>query len=135
MKATATIIKGKDGSYDVTLDYNKNIPFGLLGQGTTVEAAIVDFRNSYAEMKDALKERGVAFDEELDFEFVYDTQSFLQSLSGTFTQAGLSKITGINQKQIGHYVQGVKSPRPATARRIQQSIVAYVTDLSHVRFV
>ena len=133
VKSTAIIEKG-DMGYDITLKSQEGIPFGLLGQGRTVEEAKKDFINSYKEMKELMNDEGIECPE-LEFEFLFDTASFLTSVSSTFTMAGLSKITGINRKQLGHYVQGTSKPSAKTATRIQESIISYVKEIAAVRFV
>lgn len=133
VRATAIIEKGEMG-YDITLKSKEGIPFGLLGQGRTVEEAKEDFINSYEEMMELMNDEGIECSE-LEFEFLFDTASFLTSVSSTFTMAGLSKITGINRKQLGHYVQGTSKPSAKTATRIQESIISYVNEIAAVRFV
>lgn len=133
VRATAIIEKGEMG-YDITLKSKEGIPFGLLGQGRTVEEAKEDFINSYEEMMELMNDEGIECPE-LVFEFLFDTASFLTSVSSTFTMAGLSKITGINRKQLGHYVQGTSKPSAKTATRIQESIISYVNEIAAVRFV
>ena len=133
VKSTAIIEKG-DMGYDITLKSQEGIPCGLLGQGRTVEEAKEDFINSYKEMKELMNDEGIECPE-LEFEFLFDTASFLTSVSSTFTMAGLSKITGINRKQLGHYVQGTSKPSAKTATRIQESIISYVNEIAAVRFV
>lgn len=68
-KVTAIIERGKDGTYDVYLADYSGLPFGLLGQGRTVEetqrdlyAALDDMRRCYAEV-------GKYFPMCVDFEF------------------------------------------------------------------
>ena len=133
VRATAIIEKGEMG-YDITLKSKEGIPFGLLGQGRTVEEAKEDFINSYEEMMELMNDEGIECSE-LEFEFLFDTASFLTSVSSTFTMAGLSKITGINRKQLGHYVQGTSKPSAKTATRIQESIIYFVNEIAAVRFV
>lgn len=133
VKSTAIIEKGEAG-FDITLKSQDGIPFGLLGQGRTVEEAKDDFINSYNEMKELMKDKGIECPE-LEFEFYFDTASFLTAVSSTFTMAGLSKITGINRKQLGHYVQGASKPSAKTATRIQQSIISFVNEIAAVRFI
>jgi len=133
VKSTAIIEKGEMG-YDITLKSQEGIPFGLLGQGRTVEEAKEDFISSYEEMMELMNDEGIECPE-LEFEFLFDTASFLTSVSSTFTMAGLSKITGINRKQLGHYVQGTSKPSAKTATRIQESIISYVNEIAAVRFV
>ena len=109
MKAKVIIERGSDGTYDATLEYRKDIPFGLLGQGNTVSETIADFRNSYEEIKGiyAKEEKECP---ELEFEFIYDVASFLQQYAYAFTLAGLERITGVNQRQLSHYINGVRNP-------------------------
>ncbi len=133
VKSTAIIEKG-DMGYDITLKSQEGIPFGLLGQGRTVEEAKEDFMNSYKEMMELMKDKGIECPE-LEFEYLFDTASFLTSVSSTFTMAGLSRITGINRKQLGHYVQGTSKPSAKTATRIQESIISYVNEIAAVRFI
>ena len=76
----ATIERGDDGTYDVTMEYLDNIPFGLLGQGNSVNEAIEDFYNSYSEMKTFLEEKGEVYPP-LKFTFVYDIPSFFPSFA------------------------------------------------------
>lgn len=51
MKAQVIIERGADGTFDANMEYIKDIPFGLLGQGKTVAETIADFYNSYEEMQ------------------------------------------------------------------------------------
>lgn len=135
MKRVKAIIEmGKDASFDINMEYMEDYPFGVLGQGATVEEAKKDFYNTYNEMKELMIELGVEF-EELEFDFVFDTSAFLQSLSTTFSMAGLAKITGMNRKQLGHYVQGVSKPRAETAEKIQRRILNYTQEISNARFI
>lgn len=42
--------------------------------------------------------------------------------SGVFTKAALSRVTGINERQLWHYAAGVRKPRRAQAKRIEEGI-------------
>lgn len=68
VKAKVFIARGSDGTYDATIEYNKAIPFGLLGQGKTVKEAIDDFYNSFEEAKQMLAVEGKECPE-IEFEF------------------------------------------------------------------
>ena len=59
-----------------------------------------------------------------NYELVYqfDTAAVLATYKGIFTNAGFERITGINQRQIQHYTTGHRKPRPAQAKKIQQSL-------------
>jgi hypothetical protein len=114
----AIIERGKDGAYGVYIDLeNKNLSYGIIGDGATVQEAIEDFENSYQEMKTYYAELGKPF-EEVAFEFTYDTPSFLNYYSDILTLSGLERLTGINAQQLRHYASGVRHPRPAQRQRI-----------------
>lgn len=54
--------------------------------------------------------------------FELDICSFLKIYTGIFTKAGLERLTGINQKQLWHYANGVTKPRPAQRLKIEQGL-------------
>ena len=61
--------------------------------------------------------------------------SFLQLFGRKLNLAGLQAITGINRKQLNHYVTGHSKPSPATVRKIEQGIKSFQEELSRVAFV
>ncbi|MDF9829087.1 helix-turn-helix transcriptional regulator [Parabacteroides sp. PF5-6] len=134
MKVQVIIERGMDGTFDANMEFVKRVPFGLLGQGKTVSETIADFNHSYAEMKAMYAEEGKECPQ-LEFEFKYDTASFLQYYAYAFTLAGLERITGVNQKQLGHYINGVRKPSEKTVRKIEDRIHAFGQEISSVSFV
>lgn len=136
MKIDVIIETGSDKRFEAVIDPNKDygLSFGLLGQGSSVEECIKDFHDSANEMAEYYKEKGKEFPV-LEFVFKYDTASFLAYYSDVLTLSGLEKITGINQRQLSHYLNGVKKPRPQTVQKIENSIHNFAKELSHVNFV
>lgn len=125
------IERGKDGSYGAYMPDDNNIPFGAIGEGTTAKEAhddflgVVDaFRADYPEVIDGLQ-----------FVFSYDLASFLAYYSGKLTLAGLSRITGVAQGQLSHYITGRRNPSPKTVEKISNALNAFGTELSQVHFV
>ncbi|EXZ98290.1 helix-turn-helix transcriptional regulator [Bacteroides fragilis] len=133
MKAIAGIERGIDGTYSIYIE-SDNVPFGAIGDGKTVTEAIADFNNSIEEMKAYYAEEGKKFPD-IEFEFKYDVPSFLQYYAYAFTLAGLERITGVNQKQLGHYINGVRKPSDATIRKIEDRIHAFGKEIASVSFV
>lgn len=72
-----------------------------------------------------------------DFElkFKIDTATFINCYSGIFTKAALSRITGINERQLWHYAAGVHKPRKAQLEKIQNGIKALSNELSSIDLV
>ena len=133
MKAKVFIARGSDGTYDATMEYNKAIPFGLLGQGKTVKDAIDDFYNSFEEAKQMLVDEGKECPE-IEFEFYNDVPSFLQQYAFILTLAGLEKVTGVSQAILSHYISGYRHPSPKTVKKIEDGIKRFSQDLSSVKF-
>ena len=104
-------------------------PVGLHGYGKTVDEALADLRSVCVEAKEFCPELP-------DFEFnvLYEVSSFLQEYATWFSLAGLERLTGIHQKQLGHYLNGNKRPREATARRIESAITQFRQRFDNVQF-
>ena len=132
-KVKAIIERAGDGNYSVYMDADE-ISYLITGTGKTAEEAIESFKVNYEDMKRYYAEEGKEF-EEVEFEYEYDMASFLSYFSKAFSLAGLSRITGINQGQLSHYVTGHRVPSARTKEKMQQSIRAFAADLSQVNFI
>jgi hypothetical protein len=130
----AFIERANSGKYSVYSDGDDSrLDYGIIGEGNTVDEAKVDFAGCYEDMRKSYKKQGKIFIE-TNFVFEFDTASFLNYFSKTFSLAGLSRITGINQQQLSHYATGRKRPRPVTVHKIESSLQNLSKDLSQVRF-
>ena len=132
-KIIATIEKGSDGLYSVYLS-SRNFPFGVIGTGATVNDAIADWKSGLKEMKDYVESTGGSFPA-IQVEYRYDIPSFLQEYAYAFSHAGLERITGVNQKQLGHYISGFRKPSAKTVRKIEAGIHSFSKQLAAVRFL
>jgi len=135
MKVMALIERGNDGSYGVYVDLeDKTLNYGIIGDGKTVKEAIDDFYNSYKEMKELYKSENKHF-KEAEFEFKYDTASFLSYYSNVLSLAGLVRLTGIAQGQLSHYVTGRRKPSQKTVQKIEKSLHKFADEISQVQLV
>jgi len=136
MKTVKTFIeRGNDGSYSVYVDLQeKTLNYGIHGTGVTVKEAINDFMSAYEAMKKFHRQKNKEF-VEANFEFVYDVPSFLSYYSNVLSLAGLHRLTGINQAQLGQYVIGYRKPGPKTVKKIETSLHTFAKELSQVQFV
>lgn len=55
-------------------------------------------------------------------EFKISIEALLNEYSDIFTKAALSRITGINQRQLWHYASGARKPRPKQRKRIEEGL-------------
>ena len=134
LKVKAFIERGSNGKYGIYLDHDETrLNYGIFGEGNSAEEAINDFYGCYEDMRRSFQEDGESFIE-AEFGIQYDVASFLNYYSKILTLSGLEKVTGINQRQLGHYLQGRTQPRPETVRKIETSLHILSTELSQVRF-
>jgi predicted RNase H-like HicB family nuclease len=133
MKKVKVLIEKSDYGFSAYMD-DTPLSYSCIGEGKTVEEAIADFRLAYADMRDYYREEGKPF-EEIEFEFYYDTASFLDEYCKAFSLAGLERITGVSQTQLGHYLHGRRKPSARTIARIQEGVRRFAQDLTAVRFI
>lgn len=132
MKKIKIFIEPSQYGYSAYMEDN-DLDYGLIGEGKTVKETIKDFDLSYEGMRDYYKEIGKPF-EEIEYEFFYDTASFLAAYGKTFSLAGLEIITGVNQTQLGHYLHGRRKPTRKTIDKIQQGVERFARELTAIRF-
>ncbi len=132
-KAIAIIERASDGNYSIYMDAD-DLDYLVTGTGSTVEEAKKVFEGGYEDMRRVYAEEGRPF-KEVEMTYKYDMASFLAYYSKVMSMAGLSRLTGINQQQLSHYVTGRRHPSPKTVEKMQTAIQAFAHDLGTVRFV
>lgn len=115
------------GLYSIYVE--EDLPFGVMGDGYTIEEAKEDFLVVYQGMREAHKART---GEDVDFEFLFvmDTSAFLQKYKNVLSLAGLSKLTGINKAQLSQYACGTRHPSPKTKEKIKKAVADLGQELS-----
>ena len=58
--------------------------------------------------------------------------TFINYYSNIFTKAALSRITGINERQLWHYAAGLHKPRKRQLERIQRGVQSLTEELSSI---
>ena len=122
----AHIESNGQGMYSVYVE--ENLPFGLLGEGTTIEEAKADFIAVYEEMREAHKVR-TGEEVSYKFRFVIDMSAFLANYKYILSLAGLSKLTGINKAQLSQYVCGTRRPSLKTQDKIKRALAGLGKEL------
>ena len=72
---------------------------------------------------------------EFELKFKIDAATFINYYSNIFTKAALSRITGINERQLWHYAAGVHKPRRQQLEKIQKGIQALTKELSSIHLL
>lgn len=109
-------------------NYNASLSLlpGCVTTGTSLEEIVRNVNEIVPFHLDGMREDGeavpAAFDGEYEFEYRLTTEALLHAYSGIFTKAALSRITGINERQLWHYESGIRKPRPAQRKRIEEGL-------------
>lgn len=96
----------------------------------TVGSSIKEIEDNIAEVvpfhiegqREADGEVAAVFDGDYTFTYKLSIEALLNYYSGIFTKAALSRITGINERQLWHYAAGLRNPRPAQRKRIEEGL-------------
>ena len=96
---------------------NEEFPFGVFGEGATIEEAVRDFLAVFNEMRAAHKER-TGEDVQAELSFVKDMSAVLQECKEYISFAYLSQLTGISKAMLSQYACGTRRPKPAQRERI-----------------
>lgn len=91
-----------------------------------IKEAIAFHIESSLENNDPIPE---VFKGDYQFEFKLSIEALLNAYSDIFTKAALSRITGINERQLWHYASGMRKPRPAQRKRIEEGLHRLGTEL------
>jgi len=57
-----------------------------------------------------------------EFQYTYEVSALLHKLDGIVSRAAIARITGINERQIGHYASGLHNPREEQRKKIIEGI-------------
>lgn len=69
---------------------------------------------------------------EYELEYELQVSAILHKYDGILTRAALSRVTGINERQLGHYMTGRRNPRPQQRELIISGIRSIGKELSSV---
>ena len=79
------------------------------------------------------KNTKIIFENSRNFPTV-EPAAFLKEYCHVFSLAGLQRITGINQAQLGHYLHGRRKPSRKTVERISAGVKKFVNEISGFQF-
>lgn len=134
MKTIKVIIeRGNDGLFSAFIS-GKGCKFGCIGEGKTAKEAELDFLQGVEDIKQVYISKKMPFPE-YTYKFTYDISSFLSYYAYAFSLAGLERITGVNQKQLSHYLNGVRVPSCTTAKKIEKSVKEFANEIINTSFV
>ena len=118
-KLIISISASKDsfGAYAVNCE-------GIYAAGDSVKAVKQDVLDAIEIYKEIRPEAEWAepIRDNWPIEWQYDVQSLLLYYQGIFTNAALERLTGINQKQLWNYANGISKPRKQSKEKIENAL-------------
>ena len=119
-------------------NYSAHIP--ILPGCVTTGSSLVEIRKHVEEivpfhiegMREDNDEYPLTFDGEYEFTYKLSAEALINEFSGIFTKTALSRVTGINERQLWHYAAGVRHPRQVQRRRIVDGLHKLGKDLLSV---
>ena len=99
---------------------------GVAATGATITEIKERLTEAIEDLIGTCEERGYEIPEVLKdgytIEFKMDVKSLLSVYYGIFTKSALERLTGINQKQLWHYANGLSKPRKAQKEKIESAL-------------
>lgn len=119
-KITVTVERAKDGTFGA---YSKKVA-GIYGMGDTAHEAKESAIMSAKIFKEENKPENIPTELQGDYKllFKFDTESLLNYYKNVFSAPALSRLTGINEKQIHHYATGHRKPLPQTVKKFETAL-------------
>ena len=117
-KVIVNVGKTPDG-YSANIDILPGWVLGASGTFADFERELIESIDIFIKWakKDG-DEYPSVFDGEYEFEYKFDIESLLCCYNGIISRAGLARITGINERQLGHYICGRSKPKEEQKTRI-----------------
>ena len=116
------IIERTDNNYCA---YLKDVD-GVAATGSTITEIKERLTEAVKDLIKTCEERDCEVPEVLKggymIEFRMDVKSLLSVYYGIFTKSALERLTGINQKQLWHYANGLSKPRKAQKEKIESAL-------------
>jgi len=116
------VIERTENNYSA---YLKEID-GVVATGSSIDEIKAKLTEALCVLVESCKEMGCdipdLLKEDYTISFSMDVKSLLNIYQGIFTKSGLERLTGINQKQLWHYANGLSVPRKSQIIRIENAL-------------
>lgn len=117
--------------------YIEDVPVITTGDTISeIRKNIAEAINVYLESCSDLNVKPVkVLEGEYELKFILDAPTFINYYSNIFTKSALSRITGINERQLWHYAAGKHRPRSKQLEKFQKGISKLTEELQAISFL
>ena len=113
--------------------YIEGIPLIIVGSNMT--EVRINMHEAIMRYRDTAAHPGSRLLEPFELRFKVDAATFINYYSDVFTKAALSRITGINERQLWHYAAGMHKPRKRQLQRIADGIKALIQEIDSIELL
>lgn len=109
----------------VNKNFSAHVPalIGCVSTGASPEDIKTNIEEAIQFHLEGMKEDGdsipASFKGKFELVFKFDTQSLLKYYKNVITGSALERYSGINQKQLNHYANMYRKPRPEQMKKIE----------------
>jgi hypothetical protein len=117
-KVIVNVGKTPEG-YSASIDILPGWVLGMTGSFTEFKEELQESIDVFVKWaKKDNNEYPTVFDKAYEFEYKFDIESLLCCYDGILSRAAISRITGINQQQLSHYICGHSRPKKEQEAKI-----------------
>ena len=121
-KVIVNVAKTPEG-YCASIDILPGWVLGANGSFDEFRRELLESLNVFVEWaKEDNEEYPSVFDGDYDFEYKMNVESLLYCYNGIINRSAISRLTGINQKQLGRYANGRSRPRQEQKTKIVKAL-------------
>lgn len=119
---------------DMYSGYAENVK-GIYAAGDTIEEVIQSVNDAIRLLKEYNKEENTpeVLKKQYRIEYRFDVASLLNYYKGIVSNSALERLTGINQKLLYHYASGLKTPREAQRKKIENALHKLGSELMGIK--
>jgi hypothetical protein len=124
-------------NYSATTDNYDRLNGIIIATGNTYEKLQKEFASALKfhidgciADRDSLPEWLLSGNYEIEYELT--TSALLHRMDGILTRSAIARVSGINERQLGHYASGVRNPRPEKREQIINGIHTISRELASV---
>ncbi len=117
--------------------YIKGAP--IITTGKTIKDVEANIKEAIELYLDVCREENCKpvkiFTDEYQLKFKLDAPTFINHYSSIFTKSALSRVTGINERQLWRYAAGKNIPRKQQLEKFQKGIHKLTQELQSISFI
>ena len=137
MEKIKVLVGWSNKNYSATTEDYDRLNGIIIATGTTFEKLQKEFESALQFHIEGCLADGDSFQEWLlsgDYKIEYElaTSALLHRLDGILTRSAIARVSGINERQIGHYALGIRNPRPEKRKQIIDGIHQISRELASV---